>query len=294
MSGVSGLVTAGLHAGLTGLAAPVLAGLVRWPDRGEAPTEAWRELAQLWRRAPMLPETASFAFAIAPAACAGFSAAAAMLVPSFALGMATAPVADLLVVAGLLAGAKGVLALAALDAGSAAGGLAAGRLAMGAVPRAPALLLAAMALGLVAGSTNLDAIATTLRDGVAPRMPPLLIGVALAGLLGGATLDAVSRDHAGRHLALLRYADALRLTLGLNLVAAVTLPFGLAPDGAGPVAWLVGLAAWAARIGVLVAAAMAWRLAAARLRPGAAPWLGAPALLAALTVLLLLIRQGIT
>ena len=116
-----------LHAALVLAAAPVLAGALRLARarlegrRGPPLSQGWRDLARLSRKRPVLAQDASWVFAAVPGVCATATVAAALLVPSFALGMATAPLSDLLVVAGLLALARCVLALAGLDAGAAAG-----------------------------------------------------------------------------------------------------------------------------------------------------------------------------
>src|SRR3712207_3684469 len=66
--------------------------------------------------------------------------------------------------------------------------------------------------------------------------------------------EAMLLEASGRHLALWEYGAALRLTLWVTLLAALFLPFGSAPAGSGPVAWAVGLAAWAAKVGAFCAA----------------------------------------
>ncbi len=127
--------------------------------------QPWRDLLRLLRKQPVMAENASWLFAAAPAGCLAAIAAAAALVPSFALGMASAPLADLLVIAGLLALARCILALAAMDVGTAFGGIGASREMTFAVFAEPALLLVIFTLALLAGTTNLDVIAACLREG---------------------------------------------------------------------------------------------------------------------------------
>ena len=115
----------------------------------------------------MLAENASPLFRAASIACFAATALAAALVPSFTLGMAFAPLSDLLVLGGLLAVARGVLALAALDAGTAPAGLAAARAASLACLAEPGIFLVILVLGLLGGTTNLD----------------LLIGLQIQGML---------------------------------------------------------------------------------------------------------------
>ena len=198
------------------------------------------------------------------------------LVPSFARGMALAPLADLMLIAGLLALARVALALAGMDVGTAFGGLGAAREMSFAALAEPALILCVLTLAILAGTTNLDAIAATLRDGqLGLRVSLGLALIAHAGGGGGGECphpggqpgDASGTDHGargddageprGRHLALWEAQAALRLTLWLALIAAIFVPFGAAPAGSGPLAWLVGLVAWVAEDGACSALALA-------------------------------------
>jgi formate hydrogenlyase subunit 4 len=235
-----------LHAALVALAAPTLAGLLRG-----TPAQPWRDLIRLARKPGIRPAAASFVFAAAPPLSLGAAAAAALLVPSFSLGMATAPAADLVVVAGLLALSRLAPALAAFDA-SATQTFATTQITAARIAGEPVLLLAALATVLMSGGTNLEAAA--LRDGLPGlRLPGLLAGFALL-----AVVAAEPRSPAifsGRPLALMTAATHLRLVAGLSLVMAVGLPFGLAPPAAGLEAWLVGAACWALKLGVLAALA---------------------------------------
>jgi formate hydrogenlyase subunit 4 len=155
-----------LHIALVLAAAPLLVGYLRRMKarllgRGGPPlTQPWRDLARLARKQPVMAENASWLFAGAPAASFAATLAAAALVPSFALGMTTAPIADLLVIAGLLTLGRCTLALAGMDIGTAFGGIGASREMTFAVFAEPALLLVIFTLALLAGTTNLDAVAT--------------------------------------------------------------------------------------------------------------------------------------
>ena len=129
MTALGSVLTLLLHAALLLALAPVLAGGLRTArarllGRGGPPVlQGWHDLIRLARKQPVLADNASWLFAAVPGVCAAAVLAAALLVPSFALGMATAPLSDLLVVAGLLGLARCALALAALDVGTAFGGI---------------------------------------------------------------------------------------------------------------------------------------------------------------------------
>lgn len=302
MTALAGVLTLLLHAALVLAAAPVLAGLLgraraRLLGRSGPPAlQPWRDLVRLARKQPVLAEDASWLFAAVPGVCVAATLAAALLVPSFALGMATAPLADLLVVAGLLALARCALALAGLDAGTAAGGMGASRTTSIAAYAEPVLLLVFLVLALLAGTTNLDATAAALREGgQGLRLPLGLAGLAVCVvvLADRPGQDALALEYSGRHLALIQYAAALRLLLWLSLIAAMFLPFGLAPAGAGPLAWIVGLLAWAGKLGGLCAGLLLLEASAAGLRVLDVPrLLGAALLLMLLAALLLFVSQG--
>ena len=269
-----------LHVALSLAIAPVLVGFIRWIEArltgrdGQAFVQPWQDLLQLLRKQPVVAENASSLFAVAPLACFAAVGAAASLVPSFILGMAFAPLSDLLVIGGLLALARCVLALAGMDAGTSFGGMGASRTMTLACLGEPALLLVIFTLALFAGSSNLDVIAAVQQEGAASSWTSLglalaaIVLVAIAdvgrGPVGGAGArpqltmlhQAMALEYSGRDLALLEGTEALRLLLWLNLIGAAFLPFGIAPAGAGLLAWPLGLACWLARL-LLLATALA-------------------------------------
>ncbi len=197
----------------------------------------------------------------------GLTAAAALLVPSFATGMLTGPLDDvLLVVFLLLAGRLAALASVS-DPMVAGGGLAA------IVLSAPALLLAALALALLGGTTGLDAAIAA-----APSSSPVPLGlVALAlALIAVADVDGrIAPGLAGPMLGLARLTAHLRLLVWLDLVAALLPPWSTTAATAGPFGWLAALVLWPVKVGLLAAgvgavrvglgsARSSWRLACLR------------------------------
>ncbi len=289
MTLLSGIVAQLLHSALMLVAAPTLTGIHRWMQArlagraGASPMQPWRDLLRLWRKSPMLAESASEVTAYAPMAFAAAIGVAACLVPSFALGMVFAPLADLLLIAGLLMAARASLSLAATDAGTAQGGVAASRIMLLGCLAEPALLLVLFVLALLAGSLDLDLIAAMqIENGLAWRTG---LGIALAATVLTALADVLPPDMAalelgGRDLALIEAASALRLLVWFNLIGAMFLPFGMAPPGGGPLAWLVGVVAWLARTLVLAAALALSQAAIGRIGPQrAAQLLGVAVLL---------------
>ena len=248
------LLALGLHAVRLAGAVPVLVGLrtraaARWRGaEGPALDQALHDLLRLWRKGTVLPAGASFLFAAAPILSLAFAVVAAILVPSFALGLATAPVADLVVAGTLLAASRGVLLVAAWDAGTALAVHGATRSLASRLGAAPVLLLSGFAVLALSGSSNIEAAAAAIRDGGT--------GVRVAGMLAGAALFAAALDGAGpgggawsgRLRALAVLAGDVRALAALNLAAAVGCPFGLSAASDG---WVGGGACWMLKLGAL-------------------------------------------
>ena len=291
MSFAIALLAQGLHLLLVLAAAPLAAGLsdriaARLAGRaGPKLAAPWRDLMRLWRKQSVFAEAASGVFEVAPGLAFAATLLAAAFVPSFALGMAAAPVGDVLVVAGLLLLARVVLALAALESGTALGGIGASRSLALAAFTEPALPLALLPLALLVGTTNLDVMAGVLREGTLGLRAPLLLAICCAGVVAvtrlsrdaapattpfgeaAMTEDALAQEYGGRHLALLQWGTALRRLVWLSLLADLAAPFGLADAGAGPLWWLLGAALWAIKIAALTLALSLWQAARAG-RPG--------------------------
>ncbi|WP_159996192.1 respiratory chain complex I subunit 1 family protein [Roseomonas sp. 18066] len=322
MTLLAGVVAQLLHLLLMLALAPLLLGCIRILEarlvgrRGPPLLQPWRDLLKLLKKRPVLAENASVVSAVTPYVGLAATLVAASLVPGFARDMALSPLADLLLVVGLLAIARCALALAALDIGSGLGGLGAARAMSFAAFAEPAFLLAVMGFAMLAGSTNLDAIGLALQEG-APG-PRISLGLALVALLAVALVEngrvpldqpldhpagapavtllqgAMLLEASGRHLALWQMTAALRLTLWLALLAALFLPFGMAPADSGPLAWMLGLAVWLPKLLLLALLLAVFESAIARMRVFRVPeFLGAALLLALLGLVFLFLSTGL-
>jgi formate hydrogenlyase subunit 4 len=237
--------------------------------------------------------------------------AAAMLVPSFARGMTTAGLADLIVLAGLLTLARASVALAAMDVGTAFGGIGASRDTTFAVFAEPALILVFFTFALLVGTTNLDAVLSALRDGtLGLRVSLALVVIALMALAvaenGRIPVDnpathleltmvheAMALEYSGRYLALIELGAALRLLLWVTLIGAIMLPFGMADAGRAPSLWLVGVVLWAVKTVMLGIVLAVFESSIAKMRVFRVPeFLGVAVLLGLLAVVFLFISQG--
>jgi formate hydrogenlyase subunit 4 len=308
MTLLTGFAAQLLHIALVLAAAPTLIGVIQWIEArqagrfGPSVLQPWRDLWRLFRKERVIAESASDVSSLAPMVAAAAVAIAACIVPSFALGMTFAPYADLLVIAGLLALARASLALGGLDAGTALGGMGASRTMALAVLSETALLLIIFVLALVAGSSNLDLIAAMQQESGIDWRSGVSLG--FAAMLLVAYVDssrapsqraelamrrqALEQEFSGRDLALISATDSLRILLWFDLLGAMFLPFGMAPSGTGPLAWLFGLACWLARtllfaLAIAIVPAVIGRLRLVR----AARMLGVAIALALLAVALL-------
>jgi formate hydrogenlyase subunit 4 len=306
-----------LHAALMLAAAPLLVGGIRWLKArllgrtGPPLLQPWRDLLRLARKQPVLAENASLLFRAAPSVSFAAILAAVGLLPSFTLGMAAAPSADLLVFAGLLSLSRCSLALAGLDVGTAFGGVGASRAMTLAAFAEPALIFAIFTLALLAGTTNIDIIASTMRESSLSLR--LSLGLVLVSILLVASAEngripvgdpatnleltmlheATALEYSGRHLALIQWGMALKLLVWLTLIATVFVPMGVATSGANPLSWLVGLLAWAAKLGVLAVELALFETATARMGLFRIPeFLGVAILLGLLAAIFLYFREG--
>ena len=235
--------------------APLLAGTIKRTKarlqgrRGPALVQPYRDLAKWWSKRPVESNATGPVARFAPAVVFALVVVAGLLVPFMSDRPALVGWGDLFVVVGLLAAGRFVLALAALDAGSAFGGMGSSRdVAISALAE-PGLVLALAGAAIAAGSSDLGAIsAFGLRAGIGLFGPAhLLAAVAFAIIIVAETghqpvdnpdthleltmiHEGMLLEFSGRSLALLVYASQLKLVLLAALFAAAFLPFGAATD----------------------------------------------------------------
>jgi formate hydrogenlyase subunit 4 len=317
MSTILALIALLLHLALTLAAAPLVVGVLRrfkarlLGRAGPPVLQPYRDLLRLLRKQEVVAGNASLVFTAAPAIALAASVAAMALVPSFGLGMATAPAADLLLLAGFLAISRVALALAGLDIGTAFGGIGASREMTFAAFAEPAMVLVIFTLALLVGTTNLDAIAAVGRD--ASLGLRVSLGLALGAALVLALVEngripvdnpathleltmvheAMALEYSGWQLALVDATAAIKLTLWMSLIGAIFAPFGMAAPGAAPLYWFLGMAVWAAKLAVLIVLLGLLETGMAKMRVFRVPeFLGVALLLAVLAVVFLFVSQG--
>ncbi|WP_301176003.1 respiratory chain complex I subunit 1 family protein [Actinomadura geliboluensis] len=278
---MSGILGAVLQVVLVAAGAPLLAGLMRQVRAraegraGAGVLQPWRDLRKLLRKEPITPHGTGPLFRMAPLVLAGSTLVVAAVVPLVTTRSPLDGAADLFAVTALLALGTVALALAALDTGTAFGGMGASREMVVLALVEPTILLSTFALSVRAGSTNLGAIVTaTLDDPQRAVFPASLLAlVALVVVVIAETgrmpvdnpsthleltmiHEAMVLEYAGPDLALVEWASAMRLTVLLGLLSNLFVPWGVAGDSLALLP--VGVAAIAAKVaagGAVLAAA---------------------------------------
>lgn len=244
-----------IQAALTLLVAPLLLGITKRVKarlqyrRGPSILQPYRDLAKWWHKESVESDAATPLTAAAPALVFAAVFVATLLVPIVGQRPPLEGWGDLLVVVGLMALGRFVLALSALDSGSAFGGMGSSREVAIATLVEPALLLALTGAALAAGSTDLGAIATLgVASGIAWYTPALLLAAGAFAIVAVAETghqpvdnpdthleltmihEGMLLEASGPRLAIFMYAAELKLVLVAGLFAAVFLPVGMAAD----------------------------------------------------------------
>ncbi|MEQ9332081.1 NADH-quinone oxidoreductase subunit H [Thalassobaculum sp.] len=312
------LLVQGAQMALVLLLAPLLTGVVRklkarlLRRRGASVLQPYRDLARLLRKEAVLAENASWLFRAAPYLIFAATWVAAALVPTFATGLIFSWSADLIAIIALLGSARFFLALAGMDVGTSFGGIGSSREMMIASLAEPAMLLIVFTLALVAGSTQLATITGVFSDptvGLRVSLGLALVALVMVAIAenGRVPIDnpathleltmvheAMVLEYSGRHLAMIELASALKLLLYVSLIAALFVPWGLAPPSAGALAYAAGLAAWLAKLAVAGFLLALFETAIAKMRVFRVPgFLGAALMLGLLGTLLLFVSRSL-
>lgn len=313
---IAGLLVQGVQMALVLALAPALVGLVRKVKarltrrRGASVWQPYRDILRLMRKEVVLAENASWLFRAAPYLIFAAAWIAAALVPTFAAGLQFSWTADLIAIVALLGSARFFLALAGMDVGTAFGGIGASREMMIATLAEPAMLLVAFAVAIVAGTTDLSAIAEHMlasRVGLRVSLAMALVALAIVAIAENGRIpvdnpathleltmvhEAMVLEYSGRHLAMIEIASALKLLLYLSLVACVFFPWGIAEGRAGLAAYAGGVAAWAAKLAAGAVLLAIFESSIAKMRVFRLPdFLSAALMLALLGTLLLFVSR---
>jgi formate hydrogenlyase subunit 4 len=297
--------------------APALLGITRSVKArllrriGPPVLQPYRDLWKLMHKEAVLAHNASWVYRTAPYLIFAATWVAAALVPSYATGLLFSWSADLIAIVALLGTARFALALAGMDVGTAFGGLGASREMMIASLAEPAMLLIVFTVALVAGTTQLSAIAAIFSTGsVGLRVS---LGLGLFAFLFVAVAEnaripidnpathleltmvheAMVLEYSGRHLAMIEAASALKLLLYFSLIVCLFVPFGIAASGAGPPGYALGIVAYLGKLLLLAVLLPIGETSVAKMRVFRYPlFVGSAFAAAALAVFLLFVSKG--
>jgi formate hydrogenlyase subunit 4 len=242
------------------------------------------DLRKLARRERTRPDAASWLFGLAPVVLVGTTLVIALVAPLVSVSPAFGATADLFAVVYLLLLGSVAIALGALDAGTAFGGMGASRTMTIVALSEPALLVAILALSVPAHSSNLPAIiARSIAHPLWLATPQRLLAlvaflVVIVAESGRLPVDnpsthleltmiheAMVLEYAGQDLALVRLGESMRLAVLMALFADLFLPWGVA-TAPGPGHLALGLLATAGKVAALGVAVAAAEVAVAKLR----------------------------
>jgi len=269
---------------------PVLIGVMRQVRtrlegrQGPGIGQPWRDVRKLLAKEPLQADGSSWVLWLAPALLVISSLVVVALIPMITTASLAPTPPDLFVVVSFLLIGTVALALLGVESGTAFGGMGSSRHMMIAALVEPTVLISVYALSIPAGSSSLASIIASRQDAVASVMSPagLLAIVALFVVVlaecGRLPVDnpsthleltmvheAMILESAGRDLAWLELGSWLRLTALLGLVVNLAVPWGIAPDAA-PLALLIGLLAFSAKLIAAGAAIAAVEVFLAKIR----------------------------
>lgn len=304
------VLVVGLSPLATGLVRKLKARLLR--RKGPPLLQPYRDLIRLMRKEVVIAENASWLFRTAPYLIFAATWVAAALVPTFATGLLFSWTADLIAIVALLGSARFFLALAGMDIGTSFGGIGASREVMIASLAEPAMIMIVFSFALLAGSTQLSAIAQYMVSpnvGLRVTLGLALIALVMVGIAENARIpvdnpathleltmvhEAMVLEYSGRHLALIELASSLKLLLYLSLIACIFMPWGMAPMRASWTAYATSAAFYIFKIALGCAALSIFETAVAKMRVFRVPtFLGAALMLGLLGALLLFVSRGL-
>jgi len=259
MEGTGHIARTVVEAGLLVLLGPLVTGFIQKLKarlqcrRGASVWQPYRDLAKLLRKGTVQSDTATPFFRAIPVLVLAATLTTATMLPVLwaPAGPATLPLGDAILLVALLALARFLCAIGALDAGGAFGGMGASREMTVGLLVEPALMLAVFSVAVSAGTTDVAGLAARRQTlALAWQAPDLLALFAMLILALAETgripvdnpdthleltmlHEGMLLEHSGPGLACIVLATHTKQLVTLTLVAALFLPLGLA-HGAAP------------------------------------------------------------
>ena len=208
--------------------------------QGPGVLQDYRDLQKLLKRQEVAPASSGMMFRVMPWVLLSSMLVVAMTLPLFVRTSSFAGAGDLITLIYLFALFRFFFALSGLDTGSPFSGIGASReLTLGILVE-PMLILSLLVLALLAGSTNIGAISTTLAAGwvspVATLLAMLACGFACFIEMGKIPFDVAEAEqelqegplteYSGAGLALVKWGIGLKQVVMASLFLALFFPFG--------------------------------------------------------------------
>jgi formate hydrogenlyase subunit 4 len=234
---------------------PLVNGIVRKTKarlqnrKGPPLSQSYSDLLKLFRKEALVSANASWIFPVTPYVVFGTTLLVAILMPMFSPHPPLGWMSDFILLVYLLGLGRFFIALSALDTASSFGGLGSSREMTIASLVEPAMILSIFATAASAGTTNLNAIASSVSPSITSVLNPSQI-LAFAGLFivtlaetGRIPVDnpathleltmiheAMILEYSGRHLALIEWASQIKLLIFFALLGNLFIPIGIAND----------------------------------------------------------------
>ncbi len=211
--------------------------------------QPYRDIMKLFSKDVILADNASWIFRFTPYLIFGTAVLAGGIVPMLSIDLPITSTADVIVLVALFAIARFFTALAGMDIGTAFGGMGSSREMTIASLAEPAMLMAIFTVSLASKSTSLSQMVHVIYSGQSVLRPSLvfallafiLIALAETGRIpvdNPATHleltmihEAMILEYSGRHLALIEWANMMKLFLFTALGIATFFPWGIAASG---------------------------------------------------------------
>jgi formate hydrogenlyase subunit 4 len=206
--------------------------------------QPYRDLAKLFSKDVVLAENASWIFRFTPYLVFCTAVLAGGIIPIISIELPLAPTADV-----IFAIARFFTALAGMDIGTAFGGMGSSREMTIASLAEPAMLMSIFTVSLANRSTSLSHIVRAICSGESVMRPSLAFAFLAFVLItltetGRIPVDnpathleltmiheAMILEYSGRHLALIEWANMMKLYLFVMLGVASFAPWGIATGG---------------------------------------------------------------
>jgi formate hydrogenlyase subunit 4 len=255
MSLAAGIVFQLLQSLLVVALAPLMLGWVNqcraWLQNRSGPgiVQPYRVIHKLFHKDAVVAYGTSPLFRATPYVLFGCMWLAVGIVPVLATDLPFAPAADVIALVGLFALARVFASLAAMDTGTSFGTLGARREMMIGFLAEPAMLMTLFTASLISQSTSLATIVETLGQRelvIYPSLAFAAIAFLMVLLAENARIpidnpsthleltmihEAMILEYSARHLALVEWASALKLTAYITIGFAIFVPWGIAQPG---------------------------------------------------------------